>query len=80
MDSAGRGYGAIAAWPSGRVIHRGQPVRMLETDAGVDAVRWLDANRFEIRIDMSYSVGGGTQRTRGAVSALDSTVVDTLRR
>ena len=80
MDSSGRGYGAVAAWPSGEVVYRGQPVKMLETDAGVDAVQWLDANRFEIRIDLSHSVGGGTQRVRGAVNALDSTVVDTVGR
>ena len=80
MDSSGRGYGAIAAWPSGQVVYRGQPVKMLETDAGVDAVRWQDSGRFEIRIEMSHSVGGGAQRTRGVVTALDSTVVDTVGR
>jgi hypothetical protein len=78
MDSSGRGYGAAARWPSARVIYRGQPVKMLETDVGVDAIHWLDTNRFEIHIDMSHSVGGGAQRIRGAVSALDSTVVDTI--
>lgn len=78
IDSAGRGYGAIASWPMGKVIYRGEPVRMLESDAGIDAARWLDANRFEIRIHMSHSVGGGAQRTRGAVTALDSAVVDTI--
>jgi hypothetical protein len=80
MDTAGRGYGAIAAWPSGGVIYRGQPVRMLETDASIDPASWLDANRFEIRIELSHFVGGGTQRIRGTVSAPDSTVVDTIRR
>ena len=78
MDSSGQGYGAIAAWPSGRVVYRGPPVRMLETDAGVDAARWEDPERFEIRIDRSHSVGGGAQRIRGAVTALESTVVDTV--
>jgi hypothetical protein len=39
----------------------------------------VDANRFGIRIDMSHSVGG-TQRIRGGVNALDSTVVDTIGR
>lgn len=43
-------------------------------------VRWRDANRFEIRIDMSYSVGGGAQHIGGVVSALDSTPVDTIGR
>jgi hypothetical protein len=80
MDGSGRGYGAIAAWPSGRVVYRGQAVTMLETDAGVDAVTWHDAHRFEVRIDMSHSVGGGTQRTLGTVAALDSALVDTIGR
>jgi hypothetical protein len=53
---------------------------MLETDAGVDPATWLDANQFEIRIELSHSVGGGIQRIRGTVSAPDSTVVDTIRR
>jgi hypothetical protein len=80
IDRSGRGYGAIAAWPSARVVYRGPAVRMLETDAGVDAVTWHDANRFEIRVDMSHAVGGGTQRIRGTVTAFDSTLVDTIGR
>ena len=80
MDSSGRGYAAVAAWPSGQVVYRGQPVRMLETDAVVDAATWHDAARFEFRLEMSHFAGGGAQRIRGAVSALDSAVVDTIGR
>ena len=80
LDSSGRGYAAVAAWPSGEVVYRGQPVRMLETDAVVDAATWHDAARFEIRIERSHSVGGGAQRIRGSVRALDSTMVDTIGR
>lgn len=62
----GMGYGAVATVPEGRVVLRGPPAPMLETDAGVDGVAWHDAARFEIRIDLSYRVGG-TQRLRGSV-------------
>jgi hypothetical protein len=49
-----------------RAVLRGPAVPMLETDAGVDSVAWLDADRFELRIDMSQTVGG-TLRLRGTV-------------
>ena len=55
----------------------GPPATMLETDAGVDTIGWLDADRFEIRIDLTYQVGG-TQRLRGTLGPL-RVVVDTLR-
>jgi hypothetical protein len=73
----GMGYGAVATVPAGRVILRGPPAPMLETDAGVDGVAWSDAARFEIRVDLSYRVGG-TQRLRGTV-APPRLEVDTIR-
>ncbi len=77
QDARGRGYGAVATVPDGRVIYRGPPATMLETDAGVDAVAWTDADRFEIRIDLTHRVGG-TQRLRGSLRPL-RVVVDTVR-
>ncbi|MGZ8377181.1 MAG: hypothetical protein ACXW61_04730 [Gemmatirosa sp.] len=73
----GEGHGVVATVPAGRVVYRGPPATMLETDAGVDAVRWEDAGRFAIRIDLTYRVGG-TQRLRGTVAPLH-VVVDTVR-
>jgi hypothetical protein len=49
-----------------RAVLRGPGVRMLETDAGVDSITWLDADRFEMRIDRSQAVGGAL-RLRGTV-------------
>ena len=77
QDSAGRGYGVVATVPEGRVVHRGPPATMLETDAGVDAIAWDGPTRFEIRIDLSYRTGG-TQRARGSLAPM-TVVVDTLR-
>ena len=77
QDAQGQGYGAVATVPDGRVVYRGPPATMLETDAGVDAISWTDADRFEIRIDLSYQVGG-TQRLRGTLRPL-RVAVDTLR-
>lgn len=79
MDTAGLGSAAVAEWPSARVIYRGPPARLLETDVPVDAVRWANARQFEITIEMSHFAGGGAQRTRGTVGQLDSVVVDTVR-
>lgn len=80
MDTSGLGAAAVAEWPSARVIYRGPPVRLLETDVPVDAVRWGNAREFETTIEMSHFAGGGAQRTRGTVGELDSVVVDTVRR
>ena len=77
QDAKGQGYGAVATVPDGRVVYRGPAATMLETDAGVDAITWADADRFEIRIDLTYQVGG-TQRLRGTLQPL-RVVVDTLR-
>jgi hypothetical protein len=80
MDTAGLGSAAVAEWPSAHVIYRGPPVRLLETDVPVDAVRWANARQFEITIEMSHFAGGGAQRTRGTVAQRDSVAVDTVRR
>ncbi|GLC25908.1 hypothetical protein [Roseisolibacter agri] len=77
QDAQGQGHGAVATVPDGRVVYRGPPATMLETDAGVDAITWTDADRFEIRIDLTYQVGG-TQRLRGTLRPL-RVDVDTLR-
>lgn len=73
----GEGQGVVATVPAGRVVFRGPPARMLETDAGVDGIAWTDATRFEIRVDLTYQVGG-TQRLRGTLAPL-RVVVDTIR-
>jgi hypothetical protein len=75
-DTTGLGYGVVAAVPSMRVVLRGPGVRMLETDAGVDTIEWLDADRFEMRIDRSYTLGGAV-RLRGTVRP-PRLVVDTV--
>jgi hypothetical protein len=77
QSPTGQGSGVVATVPDGRVIYRGPPATLLETDASIDAVRWEDANRFEIRVDLTYQVGG-TQRLRGTVDPL-RVVVDTVR-
>lgn len=77
QDAKGQGHGVVATVPDGRVVYRGPPATMLETDAGVDATTWADSNHFEIRIDLTYQVGG-TQRLRGTLQPL-RVVVDTLR-
>jgi hypothetical protein len=76
--ATGIGYGAVATLPDGRVIYRGPPAELLETDAGVDTIEWLDAGRFVMLFDMSYRVGG-TQRLRGTVDPL-RVDVDTVPR
>lgn len=81
QDSAGRGHGTVVSVPDGARVYRGPAATMLETDAGVDAIDWPAADRFEIRIDLTYQVGG-TQRIRGRIAppatAVD-VVVDTVR-
>ncbi len=77
QSPTGAGHGVVATVPDGRVIYRGPPATMLETDAGVDGIRWEAADRFEIRLDLTYQVGG-TQRLRGTLSPL-RVVVDTVR-
>lgn len=78
QSGTGAGYGAVATLPEGRVIYRGPPAQLLETDAGVEAIEWVDARRFEMLVDMSYLVGG-VQRLRGTVDPL-RVDVDTVRR
>ena len=73
----GESDAAIAALPSGQVVYRGPRVVLLETGAGVDEIRWLDARRVEILIHLSAATGG-VQRVRGAVVPL-ALQVDTLR-
>ncbi|MGZ8412722.1 MAG: hypothetical protein ACXW05_08315 [Gemmatirosa sp.] len=77
QEAGGESYAAIAALPSGQVIYRGPRAVLLETGAGVDEIRWLDARRVEILIDLSAATGG-VQRVRGAVAPL-ALQVDTPR-
>jgi hypothetical protein len=52
-DSAnGATYPAVAKLPSGELVLRGAGVAARATDAGVATMRWLDADRFEITIDL----------------------------
>ena len=68
----------IVAWPQRTPVFRGQPIQLLETDAGVDHIEWLDAKRFTALIDLTYTVGG-TERTRGHLDSLGGVTIDTLR-
>lgn len=77
QNSEGRGYGAVAAVPSMRVVYRAAPVTMLETDAGVEHISWTDATHFEIMISLTVATGG-EQRIRGTVTPL-SVQVDTVK-
>jgi hypothetical protein len=65
-DTVSRAYGVVAAVPSMREVLRGPATPPLETDAGVDSIAWLDADRIEIRIDRTYLLGGAL-RLRGTV-------------
>lgn len=69
QDAGGASHAAIAALPGGESIYRGPSVVVLETDTGVDEIRWLDARRIEIAIHLSVAVGG-VQRVRGTVAPL----------
>ncbi|HYW32445.1 MAG TPA: hypothetical protein VE869_13115 [Gemmatimonas sp.] len=77
QDANGESYAAIAELPGGKVIYRGPRATLLETDTGVDDIRWIDANRVEIMIDLSVATGG-VQRVRGTVAPL-ALQVDTVR-
>ena len=77
MDSAGLGYATVVSWPSLAVVYRGPGVRLLETDAGVDQITWLDAGRFRIELALTVQTGG-LLRIEGSV---DGTVsADTISR
>ena len=58
MDSAGLGYATVVSWPSRAVVYRGPGVRLLETDAGVDQIAWLDAGHFRIELALTVQTGG----------------------
>jgi hypothetical protein len=73
----GHGYAAVAALPSGEIVYRAPAVAMLETDAGIDEIHWPDNEHFEVRIALSFAVGG-TLRVRGSVRPAAARV-DTLR-
>ncbi len=74
---SGAGHAAVARLADGHVVLRGPAATMRETDAGVDVVGWTDAQRFEVRIDLSAATGG-TQRVRGTLTP-PALAVDTLR-
>ena len=71
----GAGYAAVARVPDGRIVLRGPPATMRETDAGVDVIAWTDPLHVEVRIDLSAATGG-TQRVR-ATLVPPTVVVDT---
>lgn len=73
-DTTFLGRAAVLELPTGRVLYRGAPTRVLETDAGVDQITWPAADQFEVRIDMHSETNGAVQRTRGTVRPLRVTV------
>lgn len=77
MDSAGLGYATVVSWPSRAVVYRGPGVRLLETDAGVDQIAWLDTARFRIELALTVQTGGPL-RIEGIVDGAVS--VDTISR
>jgi hypothetical protein len=67
-DTGGGVYAAVAALPGGARVLRGPAVAVRETDAGLATMRWLDADRFEVTIDLS-TYTGGAYRARGSLAA-----------
>lgn len=66
--SDGSTYAAVAKLPGGELVLRGAGVAARATDAGVATMRWLDADRFEITIDLDVDPGRA-YRVQGSLSA-----------
>ncbi|HEX8209975.1 MAG TPA: hypothetical protein VF584_07295 [Longimicrobium sp.] len=64
----GSTYAAVAKLPSGDLVLRGAGVAARATDAGVATMRWLDADRFQITIDLDADLGRA-YRVQGSLAA-----------
>lgn len=80
-DSQGFAHPVVLSWPERHVVLRGPTVSLLETDAGVDVVRWVDHERVEVQIDLSMgeSVSARTMVWSGNVRTRDGST-DTIPR